>query len=124
MDPSLRFDIVEENFPQPLGKTTAGLAEATARFERLSPGGRLKLRTENPDVLERYGDVAKMRGMAYTLEEVPASRVELPPTDKEMLRRSIRQSFIPRRISRTGSRCQSLFSTERKSRRKSSVSSL
>ena len=79
LDPNLRFDLVEENFPQPLGNTPAGLAEAQARFSRLASGGRLKVITENPDLMEMYKSVAQERGMSSTVETTPASTVELPP---------------------------------------------
>ncbi|WP_232442242.1 SpvB/TcaC N-terminal domain-containing protein [Burkholderia ubonensis] len=78
LDPLAKFDLVVEEFPQPLGNTLPAIEEAQARFGRLAPGGKMLVTTENPDVVSTYRGVAQQKGMSISVQEVPAKSVELP----------------------------------------------
>jgi RHS repeat-associated protein len=47
LESAAKFEYFEENFPQPYGETPRGLAEVQARFNRVAPGGRMRLVIED-----------------------------------------------------------------------------
>ena len=67
----LKFDNVHENFPNPPGRTTQGLSEVGARFDRVKPGGRLSIVTEDQKLVESYLAEGKVRGWIGDSVELP-----------------------------------------------------
>ncbi|MBP9881834.1 MAG: hypothetical protein KBF32_00435 [Chitinophagales bacterium] len=70
-----QFEYVEENFPQPKGRTLPGLEEIQARFERVAPGGRLRIITEDAAVKSFVVEEATARG--YTFRENSAGYLSI-----------------------------------------------
>jgi hypothetical protein len=83
------LNLIREDFPVPLARMPQPVADfATARIERLAPGGRWIVVTEAPEFATTLRYVADQQGMEVTRYELPAAHEAAP------------QSAYPRETSR------------------------
>jgi hypothetical protein len=82
LPPEAKFNLVHENFPQPIVDTPAGLAETGARFSRVNPGGRARFITEESahDLRRQFENVGAEQGFTVRHRVLPSGvGPELPP---------------------------------------------
>lgn len=85
----LHFDLIEENYPYPLGRTIQAVDFARQRLARLSSCGVWKVTTENREFADALMDIAEMHSFRAILSHLslqqapPASARYIHPQTKE-----------------------------------------
>lgn len=93
LSPDAKFDLIVEEFPQPLGNTSAAVAEANARFARMTPEGKMMVTTENYEVVDIYKGIAKEKGLTVNETTIKADSIDLPTYLKGKIDKVFRLEF-------------------------------
>jgi RHS repeat-associated protein len=66
-----QFDLVHEEFPQPIVGSPKAFALAQERLSRVAPGGTWRAVTENQDLIDTYQGVAEDAGASFDVHQLP-----------------------------------------------------